>query len=217
MWTRQNTHECKHSHSYMRTAENEARHRDILVSFHSGLIYRHVSESFETRWEQVASVEDETNVPFTLSFLSCLALSRRECKPGITFSNTGHSHRVCTDVSFSTPHLQHAKSLLSSSCVACTADWYTQLGALPAFCDISCPVYLWIEHTYQLVPPDTVGWSHTLQRLPILSVFYGYTKVVFWIYKNVFMNLRKWHCAFKFALYNKIWKNFWKEEERKSG
>ncbi len=55
--------------------------RDILVSFDSGLIYRHVSES-ETRWEQVESVEDKTNVSFTLSFLSCLMLSRWECKPG---------------------------------------------------------------------------------------------------------------------------------------
>ncbi len=25
----------------------------------------------------------------------------------LTFSNTGHSHRMCTDVSFSTPHLLH--------------------------------------------------------------------------------------------------------------
>ncbi len=45
---------------------------DILVSFDLGLIYRHVSESFETRQEQVESMEDETNVPFTLSFSSCL-------------------------------------------------------------------------------------------------------------------------------------------------
>ncbi len=59
--------------------------RDILVSFDSGLIYRHVSESFETRPQQVKIVEDETNVPFTLSFSSCLMLSRRECKPGIIF------------------------------------------------------------------------------------------------------------------------------------
>ncbi len=36
-----------------------------------------------TRREQVESVEDETNVPFLLSFLSCLMLSRQECKPGI--------------------------------------------------------------------------------------------------------------------------------------
>ncbi len=56
---------------------------DILVSFNSGLIYRHVFESFKTRWEQVKSVEDEMNVPFTLSFSSCLILSQRECKAGI--------------------------------------------------------------------------------------------------------------------------------------
>ncbi len=42
--------------------------RDILVSFDSGLIYRYVSKSLETRREQVESMEDETNVPFTFSF-----------------------------------------------------------------------------------------------------------------------------------------------------
>ncbi len=56
--------------------------RDIHVCFDSGLIYRHVSESFEMRREQVESVVDETNVLFALSFSSCLT-SRRECKPGI--------------------------------------------------------------------------------------------------------------------------------------
>ncbi len=58
--------------------------RDILIFFDSGLIYWHVSESFETRQEQVGSVKDETNVPFTLSFSSCLMLSWLECKPDIT-------------------------------------------------------------------------------------------------------------------------------------
>ncbi len=48
--------------------------RDILVSFDSGLIYQLVSESFETRQEQVESVEDKTNILFTLSFSSCLVL-----------------------------------------------------------------------------------------------------------------------------------------------
>ncbi len=64
--------------------------RDILVSSDLGLIYQHVSESFETRWEQVESVEDDTNVPFTLLFSSCLVLSRQECKPGIT--GVAHAH-----------------------------------------------------------------------------------------------------------------------------
>ncbi len=36
--------------------------------------------------------------------------------------------------------------LLSSSCAAYTADWYARLGALPTFCNVSCPVYLWTEH-----------------------------------------------------------------------
>ncbi len=63
--------------------ESSITRQDILVSFDSGLIYQHVSESFKTRREQVKSVEDETNVPFTLSFSSCFVLSQRECKPGI--------------------------------------------------------------------------------------------------------------------------------------
>ncbi len=62
--------------------------RNVLVFFDSGLIYQHVSKSFEMRREQDKSVEDEINVPsFTLSFSSCLILSRWECKPGITENN----------------------------------------------------------------------------------------------------------------------------------
>ncbi len=80
MRMRQGTYECRHSHSCAKTTRHSW---NILVSFDLGLIYRHVSESFETRREQVESVEDETNVPFTLSFSSCLILSRQECKPGI--------------------------------------------------------------------------------------------------------------------------------------
>ncbi len=38
--------------------------------FDSGKIYQHVSESFETRQEQVENVTEKMNVPFTLSFLS---------------------------------------------------------------------------------------------------------------------------------------------------
>ncbi len=62
--------------------------QDILVSFDWRLIYWRVSESFETRREQVESVKDEMNVPFTLSFSSCLVLSQWECKPGITITMT---------------------------------------------------------------------------------------------------------------------------------
>ncbi len=50
--------------------------RDILVSFDSGLIYWHVSKSFETRQEQVENVTDKTNVPFTNLFLSCVVSTR---------------------------------------------------------------------------------------------------------------------------------------------
>ncbi len=38
------------------------------------------------------------------------------------------------------------ESLLSSSCAACTADWYARLGALSTLSNVSCPVYLWTEH-----------------------------------------------------------------------
>ncbi len=53
---------------------------DILVSFDSRNWF-----SFETRREQVESVEDETNVPFALSFWSCLMLPQQECRPGIKY------------------------------------------------------------------------------------------------------------------------------------
>ncbi len=33
-------------------------------------------------------------------------------------------------------------------------------------CNVSHPLYLWTEHSYQLVPPDTVGWSHTFTDFP---------------------------------------------------
>ncbi len=61
--------------------------------FDSGTIYRHVSESFEMRQEQVENVTDKTNVPFTLSFSSHLMLLQRECKPALKYSDT--SSKVC--------------------------------------------------------------------------------------------------------------------------
>ncbi len=69
--------------------------QDILVSFDSGLIYPHVSESFKMRREQVESVEDNMNVPFTFShsrLVSCRldenvnqALERRQVQ---SFNNS---------------------------------------------------------------------------------------------------------------------------------
>ncbi len=59
--------------------------------------------------------------------------------------------------------------LLSSSCVAYNADWYTQLGVLPIFCNVSCPDCLWTKHTYQVVPSEIIGWFHTFHRLSIPS------------------------------------------------
>ncbi len=72
------------------------------------------------------------------------------------------------------------ESLLSSSCTTYTADWYVQSRALPAFCNISCPVYSWIEHTYRLVSPDIVGWSHTFHWLSTLSVSFFQSNFLFW-------------------------------------
>ncbi len=74
------------------------------------------------------------------------------------------------------PFLHHIscmrESLLSSSCAACTVDWYARLGVLPTFCNVSCPVYLWTEHTYQLVPLDTVGtfWFAVSDKWPFNSI-----------------------------------------------
>ncbi len=83
------------------------------------------------------------------------------------------------------PFLHHIsflrESLLFPTCAACSADWYAQLGALPTFCNVSCPVYLWTEHIYQLVPPDTVGWSHTFHRFSILSVSFFQSNFLFWL------------------------------------
>ncbi len=90
MWTRQSPHECKHSHFRARIVDNETRYSRhfcylwLRTDLPKGLIYWHVSESFEMRQEQIKSVEDETNVTFTLSFSSCLVLSQRKCKPGIS-------------------------------------------------------------------------------------------------------------------------------------
>ncbi len=58
--------ECTHSASITS--------RDICV-LDSGMIYQHVSKSYEMRQEQVESVWDETNVPF--SFLLSRAVSMR--------------------------------------------------------------------------------------------------------------------------------------------
>ncbi len=89
-----NVLEWRHSHSCAKTIRQSW---NILVSFDSGPIYQHVFESFETRWEQVERVEDETNVSFTLLLLYCLVLSRRECKPGIQvcphlYTNANEAH-----------------------------------------------------------------------------------------------------------------------------
>ncbi len=81
------------------------------------------------------------------------------------------------------PFLHHIscmrKSLLYSSTAACTADWYARSGALSTSCNVSCPFYLWTEHTYLLVRPDTVGWSDTFHRLSILSVSFFQSNSLF--------------------------------------
>ncbi len=42
MWTRQSTHECRHFHSCAKTTRQSW---NILISFDSGLIYRHVTRA----------------------------------------------------------------------------------------------------------------------------------------------------------------------------
>ncbi len=77
------TLECRHSHSRARIVDNEARHSHFLwLGTDSATCLREL-----TRWEQVESVEDEKNVPSTLSFSFCLVLSQWECKLGITCNN----------------------------------------------------------------------------------------------------------------------------------
>ncbi len=76
IWMRRSTHECGHSHSRVRIIDNKARNSRHSRFFDSGLIYRNVSKSFEKRREQVESVKDETNVPFTLSSSSRAVLMK---------------------------------------------------------------------------------------------------------------------------------------------
>ncbi len=84
----------------------------------------------------------------------------------LTFSNTGHFEWKCIP-KFPFLHRIYCmkESFLSSSCAAYTANWYERLGALPPFCNVSCPVYLRTEHIYWLVAADAVGWSYTFHRL----------------------------------------------------
>ncbi len=93
--------------------------RDIRISFHSGLIYQHISKHLKMRQEQVENVTDKINVPFTISFLSLLVLSGWECKPCIR-----NATNVCS---------QQRKYLLSNCCsliavyastlVPCSFNW----------------------------------------------------------------------------------------------
>ncbi len=48
MWTRRGMHKCRHSHS---SAKATRQSWNILISSDLGLIYQHLSESFETRQE----------------------------------------------------------------------------------------------------------------------------------------------------------------------
>ncbi len=71
----------------------------------------------------------------------------------LTFSNAGHSRRMCTYVSFLHRISCMRKSLLSSPCAACTADWYARFGALPTFCNVSCTV------NFLLDPGFSLSWN----------------------------------------------------------
>ncbi len=62
----------------------------------------------------------------------------------LIFSNAGNSNRMCTNVSFSAPHLLHEESALIILCsIYCTLICPVRSPtALPAFCNVSCPVYI---------------------------------------------------------------------------
>ncbi len=98
MWTRRGTNEWRrHSNSCARAIRQSW---NILISFYLGLIYLHLSKSFEMRQEQVENAIDKTNVPFTFSFSSRLMLSRRECKPSIkndTSRFSAYNNYYCHD------------------------------------------------------------------------------------------------------------------------
>ncbi len=96
-----------------------------------------------------------------LSFASFICSRSILAKPKVcifTFSNTGHSHRMCTDVSYSAPYLLHEGVFALLILCSMHCRLMCQLGALPTFCNVSCPVYVWIEHTWVV-----------LQNLPQLS------------------------------------------------
>ncbi len=92
--------------------------RDILISFYLGLIYQHVSESFEMKQEQVENVTDKTNIPFTLSFSSHLVLSRQKCKLGIKTSKSVLSHSVSGSFSI---YIKHKNEI---------STWHSQYWSL---------------------------------------------------------------------------------------
>ncbi len=55
------------------------------------------------------------------------------------------------------------------------------LGGLSTFCKVSYPVYLWTEYTYWLVPPDTVGWSHTFHWLYFVCFLFSIQFLIFYL------------------------------------
>ncbi len=92
LWMRQRMHECRQSHSCARaTRVASITRRDICVLW-LGMIYQHVSKSYEMRQEQVESKWDETNVPFSLLWSFHLVLSRWSCKCDIIHSYEWYIH-----------------------------------------------------------------------------------------------------------------------------
>ncbi len=72
---------------------------------------------------------------------------------------------MCTNISFSASHLLHERVFALFILCSIYCRLICLVRSLPAFCNVSCPVYLWTEHTYWLIPPDVVSWSHTFHRL----------------------------------------------------
>ncbi len=83
-------------------------------------------------------------------------------------------------LSFLTPgiHIQCIPTFPFFHRIFCMCE--SQLGALPAFCNVSYLVYLWTEHTYRWVPADIVGLPYTFYRLFIPFVSFFQSNFLFW-------------------------------------
>ncbi len=123
---------------------------------------------FFTRWLLIGTLGRRPTGPLPYPFHLNLYGAIKQCSPLTEAHNTAVSpllldpdpswqSRRSAFLSFPTPgiyiervltfpslyHISSMRnSLLSSSCAAYNANLYAQLGALPTFCNVSCPIYL---------------------------------------------------------------------------